>query len=317
MHVPVLLDEVLENLNCTPGKRILDCTLGQGGHAREVLKAVGSQGFLWGLDQDQKALENAEKNLAPFKNFKLIQGSFKDLARIAQEQGITALDGILFDLGISSVQLDSPGRGFTYQQEAPLDMRMDLSQTVTAEYLVNELPEKELAEIIKRYGEELWARRIAAFILRERKKKRIQTTGQLVEIIKAAIPARARRRGGHPARRTFQALRIAVNQELESLPRGLEAAVGLLKDGGRLCVISFHSLEDRITKKFMEEKARGCICPPQFPICTCDHTPVLRRITKKPILPGPEEIENNPRARSARLRVGEKNEEVLKKRAGE
>ena len=317
MHVSVLLNEVLANLNCTWGKRILDCTLGQGGHAREILKAVGPQGFLWGLDQDQEALENARKKLASFKNFKLIQGSFKDLGRIARENGITALDGILFDLGISSVQLDSPGRGFTYQQEAPLDMRMDLSQTITAEYLVNELPEKELAEIIKRYGEELWARRIANFILRERKKKRIQTTGQLVEIIKAAIPARARRRGGHPARRTFQALRIAVNQELESLPRGLEAAVGLLKDGGRLCVISFHSLEDRITKKFMEEKARGCICPPQLPICTCEQTPVLKKITKKPILPGPEEVKDNPRARSARLRVGEKNEEVLKKRAGE
>lgn len=317
MHVPVMVNEVLEYLNCAPGKRVLDCTLGQGGHAQEIIKAIGPQGFLWGLDQDQKALENTQIKLAPYDNFKLIQGNFKDLDRISREQGIAALDGILFDLGISSVQLDSPGRGFTYQQEAPLDMRMDSSQSITAEDLVNELPEKELADIIKRYGEELWARRIAGFILRERGKKRIQTTGQLVEIIKAAIPARARRRGGHPARRTFQALRIAVNQELDSLSQGLEAAVGLLKNGGRLCVISFHSLEDRITKKFMETKARDCICPPQMPICTCAQNPVLKIIKRKPILPGPEEIKNNPRARSAKLRVGEKIDEVLKKRAGE
>lgn len=316
MHVPVLLKEVVESLNCGPGKKYLDCTLGQGGHSREILRSIGPQGFLWSLDQDRKALENAQKKLSSFENIKLIQGNFKDLDRISREHGITSLDGVLFDLGISSAQLDSPGRGFTYQQESPLDMRMDLDQTVTAEDLVNELSERELAEIIKNYGEELWARRIASFIIRERKKKRIQTTGQLVEIIKAAIPARARRRGGHPARRTFQALRIAVNQELENLSRGLEAAVGLLKSGGRLCVISFHSLEDRITKKFMEKKARGCICPPRLPVCTCGQRPVLK-IKKKPVLPGPEEIKNNPRARSARLRVGEKTGEVLKKRAGE
>ncbi len=317
MHVPVLLKEVIESLNCGPGKKFLDCTLGQGGHSREILKSIGPQGFLWGLDQDQKALENAKKTLGSFENVKLIQGNFKDLDRISQEYEIADLDGVLFDLGISSVQLDSPGRGFTYQQESPLDMRMDSDQNVTAEDLVNELSERELTEIIKKYGEELWARRIASFIIRERKKKRIQTTEQLVEIIKAAIPARARRRGGHPARRTFQALRIAVNQELENLSRGLEAAVELLKSGGRLCVISFHSLEDRITKKFMEKKARGCICPPRLPVCTCEQRPALKIIRKKPVLPGPEEIRNNPRARSARLRVGEKTGEVLKKRAGE
>ncbi|MDO9573941.1 MAG: 16S rRNA (cytosine(1402)-N(4))-methyltransferase RsmH [Candidatus Contubernalis sp.] len=317
MHVPVLLKEVVEHLNCEPGKKFLDCTLGQGGHSRKILEAVGPQGFLWGLDQDQRALDNARENLSPYSNYKLIQGSFKDLDRIAREEGINALDGILFDLGISSVQLDSPERGFTYQQEAPLDMRMDLSQEVTVQDLVNELSERELADIIKNFGEELWARRIAKFIIRERKERRIRTTGQLVDIIKAAIPARARRKGGHPARRTFQALRIAVNQELESLSRGLEASVSILRPKGRLCVISFHSLEDRIVKNFFGKKARGCICPSQMPICNCAQKPELKIIKRKPILPEAEEIEVNPRSRSAKLRVGEKIDGVLKKGAGE
>ncbi|UNC92881.1 16S rRNA (cytosine(1402)-N(4))-methyltransferase RsmH [Candidatus Contubernalis alkaliaceticus] len=314
MHVPVLLKEVIEHLNCETGKKFLDCTLGQGGHSREILEAVGPGGFLWGLDQDQRALDNAKKNLSPYSNFKLIQGSFKDLSQIAQDEGINALDGILFDLGISSAQLDSLERGFTYQQEAPLDMRMDLSQKTTAQDLVNELSERELVEIIKNFGEELWARRIAKFIIRERKEKRIKTTGQMVDIIKAAIPARARRKGGHPARRTFQALRIAVNQELESLSRGLEASISILKPKGRLCVISFHSLEDKIVKKFFGDKSRGCVCPPQMPICNCAQKPELKIVNRKPILPEPEEIQVNPRSRSAKLRVGEKIDESSKKR---
>lgn len=306
MHIPVLLKEVLYYLKCSSGKCFIDCTIGTAGHSVEILKAVGPEGFLWGIDQDENALEKAEKKLEDFKNFKLIKANFGDLEYTARQYGIKKVDGILFDLGVSSLQLDQAWRGFGYQSDAVLDMRMDRSLKISAADLVNRLTERELFRIIKDYGEELWAGRIAKFIVRERKKKEINRTAELVEIIKAAVPARARRKGGHPARRTFQALRIAVNKELENLEKGLSASYDLLKNGGRICVISFHSLEDRIVKKYFQSQAKGCICPPALPVCACGHKPGLKIITRKPVLSCKEELATNPRARSAKLRVGEK-----------
>ncbi len=306
MHIPVLLEEAVYYLNCQRGKLIVDCTLGQGGHSRKILEAIGPDGFLWGIDRDEKALEITEKNLSGFDNYRLIKGNFGDLEEIAQKYLSEKVDGVLFDLGVSSLQLEETERGFSYQKDTPLDMRMDPDQEVTARDLVNQLPLEELARIIREYGEESWAKRIAKFIVREREKKGIKTTGELVEVIKAAVPARARRRGGHPARRTFQALRIEVNKELENLKRGLEASFHILKAGGRICVISFHSLEDRMVKEFFKSKEGKCICPPKAPLCFCGQRKEIKIITRKPITPRKEEIELNPRARSARLRAGEK-----------
>lgn len=306
MHVPVLLNEAIYYLDCQGDKVILDCTLGLGGHSRRILESLGPRGFLWGIDRDEKALELAKKNLAGFKNYQLIKGNFGDLEEIGKKYFPEKVDGVLFDLGVSSLQLEDPARGFSYHEEALLDMRMDKSQETTAQDLVNRLPEGELAKIIREYGEESWAKRIASFMVKERKKKEIRTTGELVEVIKAAVPARARRKGGHPARRTFQALRIAVNKELENLERGLEASFQLLKVGGRICVISFHSLEDRRVKDFFKGKEGRCLCPPGVPLCICGRKKELKILTRKPVTPREEEIEENPRARSARLRAGEK-----------
>jgi len=306
LHVPVLLEEVINYLNCDSGKVIIDCTVGLGGHAEKILEAIQPDGFLWGIDQDDRALEIAYEKLREYKNFKLIKGNFGDLEYLSQEYLIKNVDGILFDLGVSSIQLDEENRGFTYQKDAPLDMRMDKSLKTTARSLVNRLTEKELTWIIRVYGEENWANRIAKFIVNERLKKEIATTGELVDIIKAAIPARARRKGGHPARRTFQALRIAVNRELDNLEFGLKASLKILRAGGKLCIISFHSLEDRIVKQFLRNNARGCICPPGLPVCACGCKPKIKIITRKPVVPHQEEIKSNPRARSSKLRVGEK-----------
>ncbi len=306
MHAPVLLEEVLDYLNCDSGKIIIDCTVGLGGHAAKILEAIQPHGFLWGIDQDERALEKAAERLCKYKNFKLIKGNFGDMKYLSQEHGINNVDGVLFDLGVSSMQLEEEDRGFSYQKDAPLDMRMDKSLKTTAGSLVNRLTEEELTRIITVYGEENWANRIARFIVRERLKKKITTTGELVDIIKAAIPARARRKGGHPARRTFQALRIAVNRELESLESGLEASLSILRAGGRLCIVSFHSLEDRIVKKFLRTNASSCLCPPGLPVCACGYKPRVKIITRKPVVPLQKEVKSNPRARSSKLRVGEK-----------
>ncbi|SFR14755.1 16S rRNA (cytosine(1402)-N(4))-methyltransferase RsmH [Desulfoscipio geothermicus] len=317
-HMPIMVREVVNGLN--PGETgvLVDCTVGGGGHACALLESTGPGVKLVGLDQDPQALRAAEENLAPFSDrFTLVRANFKELARVLTELRLEAVNGILFDLGVSSYQLDNPARGFSYMHDAPLDMRMDPAGRVTARELVNHLPEKELAGIIRRYGEERWASKIASFIVRARQDREISSTYELVEIIKKAVPARARREGPHPAKRTFQALRIAVNNELDILRDAFREAVSFLMPGGRLCVITFHSLEDRIAKETFRELARPCTCPPQFPVCTCGRRPEIKPVTGRPITPSAEELAENPRARSAKLRVVEKLSVVLKSREGE
>ncbi|MDP3013594.1 MAG: 16S rRNA (cytosine(1402)-N(4))-methyltransferase RsmH [Candidatus Subteraquimicrobiales bacterium] len=306
-HEPVLLAEVSKQLNLSRGQTIVDCTLGGAGHAGAVIAKISPGGVLVGIDKDDAALENAAKNLARFsQQIKLIKGDFKDLDKILLRLQVPLVNGILFDLGVSSVQFDIPQRGFSYRFDAPLDMRMDLSQKLTAKEIVNTYSESQLAYIIRKFGEERWAKRIAYFINEARQRKPIGTTYELVEIIKKAIPASARRIGGHPARRTFQALRIEVNKELENLEKAIRDAAKWLKPGGRIVIISYHSLEDRIVKGTFKSLARGCICPPGLPICQCGEKPQIKILTKKAIRPTKEEIERNPRAESARLRVAEK-----------
>lgn len=306
-HVPVLLNETIDLLAPHPGGVYVDCTVGAGGHARAILERVGPNGMVVGIDRDPQAIEAARRNLAVYGDqLILVRDNFANLRHILSRLAIEAADGFVFDLGVSSIQLEDEQRGFSYWKDGPLDMRMDPSQTTTAYHLVNGLTEDELARVIAEYGEERWARRIAQFIVRHRERERIETTGQLVEIIKAAVPAAARREGGHPARRTFQALRIAVNDELGSLERSLEDAVDLTKPGGRVCAISFHSLEDRIVKNVFRRLARGCECPPDAPTCRCGKAPVVRVLTPKPVTPGAGEVAANPRARSARLRAAER-----------
>jgi len=306
-HKPVMLYEVLRGLKLKPGGIYVDCTLGGAGHSAAILREIGEGGRLVGLDRDPEALAAAKERLAPFgAGVDLVRADFRDLKKVLERLGIEKVDGILFDLGVSSYQLDNPERGFSYQQDAPLDMRMDQEQALTARELVNNLPVEELAEIIRKYGEERWASRIAKFIGEERKKCPIETTGHLVEIIKKAVPAGARREGPHPAKRTFQALRIAVNQEIENLGPSLRSAIEHLKPGGRICVLTFHSLEDRIVKDLFRELASPCNCPRDFPVCVCGRKKEVRVITPRPLLPSPEELEDNPRARSAKLRIAER-----------
>ncbi|WP_092469956.1 16S rRNA (cytosine(1402)-N(4))-methyltransferase RsmH [Desulfotruncus arcticus] len=317
-HLPVLLEEVMAGLN--PGREgvYVDCTVGGGGHSRALLERTDPGVKLVGLDQDSEALAAASEKLAPFHGrYTLVRSNFMDLARVLVDLGLEAVNGILFDLGVSSYQLDNPARGFSYMREAPLDMRMDSESGITAKELVNTLPERELADIIKRFGEERWASRIASFIIKARENRAIETTAELVEIIKKAVPAAARREGPHPAKRTFQALRIAVNNELEILPQVFKDAVGALAPGGRLCVITFHSLEDRITKDAFKKLANPCICPPRFPVCTCGQMPAIRLVNNRPVTPTEQELAENPRSRSAKLRVAEKICSVLKNREGE
>ncbi|HAA90422.1 MAG: Ribosomal RNA small subunit methyltransferase H [Thermoanaerobacterales bacterium 50_218] len=292
-HKPVLVEEVLHYLAVREGGIYVDCTVGGGGHALRILQQIGSRGRLIGIDRDKKALLKAQEVLAPYSGqVTLIHKNFSEIKVVMEELEISQVDGFLFDLGVSAIQLLTPERGFSYNYDAPLDMRMDQEGTkVTAYDLVNKLSEEELAAIISRYGEEKWARRIARFIVDYRRKAPIATTGQLVEIIKAAIPAAARRRGPHPAKRTFQALRIAVNDELSSIVRGVEDAIPLLKPGGRIVVISFHSLEDRTVKNiFKKWESEKC----------------LKILTRKPVVPTTGEVKNNPRARSAKLRAAER-----------
>ncbi len=306
-HRTVLLDRTIEYLKVVPGGVYVDCTLGGGGHSLEILKRLGERGRLIGIDRDQNAIKAAGERLASFSDKAvLVHGNFRDIRRIVHGIGITAVDGVVMDLGVSSHQLDRRERGFSYMQDAPLDMRMDRQQSLTAMEVVNTYSEADLARVISGYGEERWARRIAAFIVREREKAPIKTTGQLVDIIKAAIPASARRKGPHPAKRTFQALRIEVNDELGILERAVKDGVDLLKSGGRICVITFHSLEDRKIKNIFRELENPCTCPPKAPACVCGKKPVIRVVTRKPVVPDKEEIQQNPRARSAGLRVAEK-----------
>lgn len=307
VHKPIMLKECLELLQIKPDGTYVDCTLGGGGHSVAIARRLGNKGRLIGLDQDPQAIEAAGKRLQPYKDkVTLIRSNFVHLSEVLHNLDIVGVDGVLFDLGISSPQVDRAERGFSYQQDAELDMRMDPEQKVSAKDLVNQLDEKELARIIKNYGEEKWAARIARFIVEARRREEIRTTGQLVDIIKQAIPAGARKAGPHPAKRTFQALRIAVNRELEVLPEALDQAVDLLNSGGRIVVISFHSLEDRIVKQTFKERAQDCTCPPGFPVCTCNARKELNILTKKPLEPSREEIDANPRARSAKVRAAEK-----------
>ena len=306
-HQPVMLDEVMTGLNLRPGGFYVDCTAGGGGHSEEILRRTYPDGILLALDQDPQALKAVLQRLQQYSNrLHLAKCNFADLPRLLTRMGVNGVNGILFDLGVSSHQLDNPERGFSYMEDAPLDMRMDPEQSVTAAQLIQNASQEELTNIIKKYGEERWASRIEAFIVKERQFRTISTTGQLVEIIKSAIPASARRKGPHPAKRTFQALRIAVNRELEILNEALRGAVEMLIPGGRICVISFHSLEDRVLKETFKELANPCKCPGDFPQCVCNNKPVLKLITKSPIKPSNQELEENPRSRSAKLRVAEK-----------
>lgn len=302
-----MVDEVLSFLNVRPGGFWADCTLGGGGHARRILEESSPGGVLLGIDRDEAAIREASERLSGFSGrFRPALGNFRRLSEIMREAGIPGFDGVLFDLGVSSRQLEDETRGFTYKADVALDMRMGPDARMSAREIIAEWPEEELARVFRDYGEERWASRVAEFIVRERERRPITTAGQLVEVIKAAIPASARRRGPHPARRVFQALRIAVNDELGALSEGIEAAIRCLFPGGRLVVISYHSLEDRIAKQAFLEAARGCTCPPSLPVCVCGKEPLVKVITRKPVRPTVEEISRNPRARSAKLRACER-----------
>ena len=310
-HVPVMMREVVEGLDIKPDGAYVDATIGAGGHAEAILQRLGSGALLVGIDWDGDAVELARKRLAGYgRQVTVCRGNFVDLAAILGGVGIERVDGVLFDLGISSLQLSGAERGFSFQLDGPLDMRMDSRLKLSAETVVNRTPPQELVRLLRRYGEERRAKQIARAIELERRRGAIRTTRQLADIVTTAVGASPRARI-HPATRTFLALRIAVNDELANVGKGLRAAVGCLKAGGRICVISFHSLEDRAVKKVLAGFARGCTCPPELPTCACGRKPLLRRVVKKPLMPSAEEVERNPRSRSARLRVAERTEEVL------
>jgi len=306
-HLSVLPDEVINYLAPLPGGTYLDGTLGGGGHAGLILERCTPGGTLVGIDQDREALQAAGRRLAEFRNAaQLIHGNFGDLDQLLDQVGVATLDGFILDLGVSSHQLDSAGRGFSFQQDAPLDMRMNAASGETAADLVNNLPESELERIISEYGEERWAKRVAAFIVKARQEALIETTFQLVDIVKGAIPKAKWEERLHPATRTFQGIRIAVNRELDVLEKGLRAALDRLTPGGRGVVISFHSLEDRIVKNIFREYATGCICPRNLPVCACGNTPRLRILNNRPVTAAQAELLENPRSRSAKLRAVER-----------
>ncbi len=307
-HQPVLMNQTLNSLKLRPGGVYLDGTLGGGGHTEAILQATEPDGKVIGLDQDDEALAAASQRLKPFgERFCPIRANFAEMEQVLAAEGIAGLDGVLLDIGVSSHQLDEPDRGFSYMQDGPLDMRMDRRGGQTAADLVAELSESELANLIYRYGEEKFSRRIARRIVEQRAQTPIESTKQLAELISAAIPAAQRRKEKqHPAKRTFQALRIAVNDELGVLERGLVAAFASLKSGGRLSVITFHSLEDRMVKNYFAGLAKGCECPPEFPVCVCGKQPQALLITKRPQTATEDELQSNPRARSAKLRTVEK-----------
>lgn len=306
-HVSVLLDETIEQLNIRPDGIYVDGTLGGGGHSYEICRRLSGKGRLIGIDQDADAIAAAGKRLEEFGDrVTIVRSNYCNMRRELEKLGINRVDGIVLDLGVSSYQLDAAERGFTYRVDAPLDMRMDQRQTKTARDIVNGYSEKELYRVIHDLGEERFAGNIAKHIAAAREKKPIETTGELTEIIRGAIPAKLRAVGGHPAKRTFQAIRIELNQELEVLKNSLDDMIDLLNPGGRICVITFHSLEDRIVKTIFKTNENPCTCPSNFPVCVCDKKPKGRTAVKKPILPGPEELERNKRAKSAKLRVFER-----------
>ncbi len=306
-HYSVLLQETIENLNIRPDGVYLDGTLGGGGHAEKVLERLSEKGHLYGIDQDEAAICAASERLKPFGGkVSVIRNNYRNAVTALKELGVEGLDGIVLDLGVSSYQFDDAERGFSYRFDTALDMRMDRRNSLSAKEIVNRYTENELFRILKDYGEEPFAGNIAKHIVRARKTKEIETTFELNEIIKAAIPAKMRATGGHPSRKTFQAIRIECNHELEVLKDSLDDMISFLKPGGRICIITFHSLEDRIVKTTFRRNESPCICPPEFPVCTCGRVSKGSVITKKPILPSREEVEKNNRSKSAKLRVFER-----------
>lgn len=305
-HISVLLNECLEGLAIKEDGTYVDCTLGGAGHSSHILKKLSSKGTLIGIDQDNDALKAAKEKLKGYSNVKFVHNNFYNIDSILTSLDIPNVDGILMDLGVSSYQLDEGERGFSYMKDAPLDMRMDRDRDFSAYDVVNTYSEEDLYRIIRDYGEEKFAKRIAKFIVDRRNDKPIETTLELVDIIKAAIPAKARREGPHPAKRTFQAIRIEVNGELAILNKAIEDGVKHLNKGGRMAIITFHSLEDRIVKLKYRELANPCTCPKEFPVCICGRKPLVKIISRKAIEPSKEEVEENPRSRSAKLRVLEK-----------
>ncbi|GAK39688.1 S-adenosyl-methyltransferase MraW [Paenibacillus sp. TCA20] len=312
-HITVLKEEATEGLNIKQDGIYVDCTLGGAGHSSLIASRLGPEGRLIAFDQDDWALENAKERLGEFgSKVTLVKTNFRDLTAVLSEldvpmtEGIPQVDGILYDLGVSSPQFDEGERGFSYNHDAPLDMRMDQSGDLTARDIINEWSEEEIARILYVYGEEKFSRRISRVIVEKRQSAAIETTGELVDIIKEGIPAAARRTGGHPAKRSFQALRIAVNDELGAFEEALHQAVRCLKPGGRVSVITFHSLEDRICKQIFSSYLEKCTCPPDFPLCVCGGKGTLKLVNRKPIVPSEAELAQNPRARSAKLRVAEK-----------
>ena len=306
-HKSVLLQECIDALNIRPDGIYLDGTLGGAGHSSQIARRLTEGGRLIGVDRDRTALAAAKERLAPYADrVTLVHSNFAEIDAILDSLGIPAVDGMLFDLGVSSPQLDDASRGFSYMADAPLDMRMDKDDALTAGEVVNTWPQGELRRILYDYGEERYAPQIAAAICRAREKAPVETTLELVDIIRSAMPAQALREKQHPAKRSFQAIRIAVNDELGAVSRMMQAAVGRLNPGGRLTVITFHSLEDRIVKSEMQQAARGCTCPPEFPVCVCGRKPRVRLVNRKPVTADGAELADNPRARSAKLRVAEK-----------
>ena len=305
-HYPVLLQESIDALDIRPDGVYVDGTLGMGGHSEEIAKRL-TGGRLIAVDRDRSALERAQKRLAPYAGkITFIHGNFRDLPQLLHDRGFETVEGMLFDLGVSSPQLDEAERGFSYMADAPLDMRMDASESLTAWFVVNKWPEEKLKKILYEFGEERYAPRIAAAIAHKRAASPIDTTGELAEVIRGAMPAAALREKQHPAKRSFQAIRIAVNDELAAVSEMMDEAPDLLSPGGRLAVISFHSLKDRIVKNAIAARERGCTCPRDFPVCVCGFRQTLRSVTRKPILPSQKELEENPRSRSAKLRAAER-----------
>ena len=311
-HKSVLLEETIEGLNIKPEGIYVDGTLGGGGHALEVVKRLGDKGRFFGIDQDEAAIEAASERLSDYRDkITLIHDNYENAVLRLREKGISGVDGIVLDLGVSSYQLDTIERGFSYKYDTALDMRMDRRQPLSAKEIVNGYSQKELARIIRDYGEDKFANNIAKHIVAEREKEEIRTTFQLNEIIKGAIPAKMRETGGHPSKRTFQAIRIECNRELEVLKNSLEEMIAFLNPGGRICIITFHSLEDRIVKSAFKKQENPCICPPEFPVCMCGRQPLGKVITRKPVTPADEEKERNSRSKSAKLRIFERREVLL------
>ena len=305
-HIPVLAEKAVELLACSPGQIVVDATVGGGGHAGLILQRIGQTGRLIGFDCDRTAIELTRARAGSNRNFLLVHENFRNVATTLRRLNVKKIDALLLDLGLSSFQLDTATRGFSFSIEAPLDMRMDVRLKTSAADIVNTYSERAIADVLSRFGEEPRAGRIAKAIVRERSRKEIQTTTELADIVRRCIPRKGRPPKIDPATRTFQALRIEVNSELDNLKEILTDTIPLLNPGGRICVISFHSLEDRIVKQTFARAARGCVCPPEFPQCVCGRKPVLKILTRKPVRPSPEEIAANPRSRSARLRAAEK-----------